>query len=618
MNFPLGGTPDRYMQRASSTPKPVSIKTDSDLNSLNCRNKSTGGGCHEMGLVCNIGKKAAAIFPESEREDADVEKQLETESLIDERCSDPTKCMCLSQDCVSPFLSLNDKKSCDGRYLDCCDMSLDEQFFLDGRIPFFDGSRINPIEEACLVLERTSEDIEKVCGEDLQSGEVVTWLHNSIENDMKDSSFTWSESAESSYDLSVYEDSSVFESSWTSLSTHADFSSPQIQDSKRTDVWVSLLDLDEKDFEWISDKEQGCDVFQSEFPSPYCKTKQNFDVMFYDTTSTSLTDEITNFDSPSDQASDAKSHFICDGDEDDLEDFKTDEPLFWPFDHNSYCQPKEWDFLCMSPQKNRTEIATPDAFYAPKSIRLRLHQRSIPLLQRRNVQEGCTRGITSGSTSTVSTVLNGQTRDEISNIRRVGAIPSRFCCPTTGSSEQHSFHVSLKKRPVKKKENSSQINCQRRLLFHSKHQLRGQGPLHFNENKSKGSRNGLEKPTKLNSDHLKTVNKESFENSAGDYQELLIEGFGSNEEVPIETLVGLNEFDGHEGVDVEFNEDHFSLDTMLCNSPSAMSSPGESCVWEGDCNGSSSTSCTTLGSPEGSAKVNDNFEGHEKIREDQH
>ena len=41
------------------------------------------------------------------------------------------------------------------------------------------------------------------------------------------------------------------------------------------------------------------------------------------------------------------------------------------------------------------------------------------------------------------------------------------------------------------------------------------------------------------------------------------ESFGSKEELPIEMLLGLDEFDGHEGVDSQFNEDDFSLDESL-------------------------------------------------------
>ncbi|KAK8571551.1 hypothetical protein V6N13_047222 [Hibiscus sabdariffa] len=39
--------------------------------------------------------------------------------------------------------------------------------------------------------------------------------------------------------------------------------------------------------------------------------------------------------------------------------------------------------------------------------------------------------------------------------------------------------------------------------------------------------------------------------------------FTSNEEVPIEMVVGLNEFDGHEGIDSELNEGVFLLDEAL-------------------------------------------------------
>ncbi|KAM1989872.1 hypothetical protein ACFX15_031183 [Malus domestica] len=38
----------------------------------------------------------------------------------------------------------------------------------------------------------------------------------------------------------------------------------------------------------------------------------------------------------------------------------------------------------------------------------------------------------------------------------------------------------------------------------------------------------------------------------------------ASKEVPIEMFMGLSEFDGHEGVDSEFNEDDFSLHASLC------------------------------------------------------
>ncbi|KAM1989868.1 hypothetical protein ACFX15_031179 [Malus domestica] len=38
----------------------------------------------------------------------------------------------------------------------------------------------------------------------------------------------------------------------------------------------------------------------------------------------------------------------------------------------------------------------------------------------------------------------------------------------------------------------------------------------------------------------------------------------ASKEVPIEMFLGLTEFDGHEGVDSEFNEDDFSLHVSLC------------------------------------------------------
>lgn len=41
------------------------------------------------------------------------------------------------------------------------------------------------------------------------------------------------------------------------------------------------------------------------------------------------------------------------------------------------------------------------------------------------------------------------------------------------------------------------------------------------------------------------------------------EDLDSNMELPIEKLLGLDEFDGHEGVESEFNKDDFSLNESL-------------------------------------------------------
>ncbi|XP_021895550.1 uncharacterized protein LOC110812932 [Carica papaya] len=39
--------------------------------------------------------------------------------------------------------------------------------------------------------------------------------------------------------------------------------------------------------------------------------------------------------------------------------------------------------------------------------------------------------------------------------------------------------------------------------------------------------------------------------------------FSSNQELPIENILGLNEFDGHEGIDFEFSEDIFSMNDFF-------------------------------------------------------
>ena len=124
----------------------------------------------------------------------------------------------------------------------------------------FDESRISPIDEASLVLDRPLEGFDS--GDSKE--EVALWLHDA---GVKNSSAVCSESGDSSYDRSFWEDSSVFESS-SSLATQEE-TPLVVPNFDRTGIWVSSLDLDMEDSELVQDSEQGFNVFDSDFPSPY-------------------------------------------------------------------------------------------------------------------------------------------------------------------------------------------------------------------------------------------------------------------------------------------------------------------------------------------------------------
>ncbi|XP_058094134.1 uncharacterized protein LOC131240102 [Magnolia sinica] len=552
-----------------------SYRTDDRFHGFNLSSHRDGPlclRCCDMGLFHELGKKAAAVFPKLGKDDRDAE-QSETESQTDQN-----ECLWLSSGCISPsLLKSNDHWLHDAWDHDWWDLSLNDRFFsvlsvsrgcdvvLDGRISIFDGSRINPLEEAALFLDRTPDDIEKVCEEDLQVGEVVAWLHNSLEYEIKDSSFASTESAESLYEHSLYEDSSVFDSSWTSsLSTCEDSSSSQICNFDRTGIWLSLLDLEGEDFEWASDKVQDFDVFHSDFPSPSYHIKRPH-IESSDSNIPSFSDRNSSSDFPAQPASEAKDQFICDSSEDDLEGYDADEPLFWPFDRNSYWHPEiEWNCLCISPRRNIQEIAHPESFFAPKSIRLRLPERKGSMLQRR-VQEGYTRRIVFKSRSPVSNVMGFKTKDGNNDITGIRIKPSRLRHSTQGSSEQHSYSISLKKRPLMMKENPSSVSSAKVVPLHlqSQCQLSGQDEFQLNKNMNNAAKKRMEKPTKIKHDEPKVLTQLSFEASTAGYQRLLVEGFDSNKDVPIEAFIGLNEFNGHEGIDAEFDESRFSLDGSL-------------------------------------------------------
>ncbi|KAG9447077.1 hypothetical protein H6P81_013205 [Aristolochia fimbriata] len=357
--------------------------------------------------------------------------------------------MWLSGDPISPFHS-NDQKLQDIRDLNFGHLSLDCSFSCTGGSPIpgcesildegsvFDGSQINPIDEARMVLNRTLEDIEG-----LQEAEVVSWLHESLEDDKLDSSIIFFESVESSYDPYLSEDSSVTKSFSTYTTTHEDSCVGQDLEYDRLDKWVSLLDLQEDDLELVQDKGQLSDVFrQPDFPSP------TFRVNLL----------------------------------------------------NHPCGP-EWNGLCISPIKGPLKVENKNGFGARKPIRLKVLEKKGSLLDRRIGQEDARRNVC-GSGPGIQKVFSSRV-----GTRSASTGQSRLSCLNPGG-------------------------------------LTGQKAKKSTDTKTNwASQSHLVKASLPRSNEIQMPSGGSEES-----HEIVVRNLGQDEEVPIEKQIGLDEFDGHEGI----------------------------------------------------------------------
>ena len=310
-------------------------------------------------------RRIASVFPEPEmvEDDCDLVKRLDEESFYGENES-----LWLSSDCNSPSSFFSDYRLYDSHEWRL-QVSRQLWFSLGRSIGFFDGSRINPIQEACLVLEKNLLDTEKFLLEDSREEEVVvmTWLQSSTENDSADSSSV------------IFSDSD--------------------SDIDRTGSSVSVAD--------------------------------------------------------------------------ELEDFNTDELIFWP----SKQKPENWDCFAMSPLKN---------------INHRNAALIVPHTRKTDTDE-VSRRLVFISGSTASKILPWKRRSSNNGVGPTSTAPAK---------------------PV---------------LLESDNKI-------------------------LNPTDRKVLNQIFLEEDFA---------FAANEELPIEKLLGLDEFDGHEGVDSEFNKDDFSFDQSL-------------------------------------------------------
>ncbi|KAM7465425.1 hypothetical protein LguiB_012987 [Lonicera macranthoides] len=183
-----------------------------------------------------------------------------------------------------------------------------------------------------------------------------------------------------------------------------------------------------------------------------------------------------------------------------IDDFYANESIFWPCDGKSDSNEEyTWDFFIMSPGKNIKKDGISKG-NSLESITLSAHIREMDLKKC-----CCRRHMVFGSRSKSSKTFQLKRASDNKEFMRNTTMPSRL-----GKCAEFSMEMV-----------------------------------------SVGTENGIEEP--------KTEEKKDFDGkSVEEFRNLLEDDFSS-----IETLLGLEEFDGHEGVDLQFENDGFSLDESL-------------------------------------------------------
>ncbi|XP_057958787.1 uncharacterized protein LOC131151564 [Malania oleifera] len=341
----------------------------------------------KMGPICKSRKKSGAVFPDAEakpEEDGGFDEQFQKEIWLDEDNS-----MWLSSNCMSPSSPFDgDRLYIDEWLVSRLSISRSCHPLLGKEVAIFDGSVINSLEDASLVLEKTILDAEKILQEDLREGEIVTWVPGMRENDESAtySSLSTSESSESSYTQSS-EDFTCSDTSSTPSSTN--FESPsQSWDLDSTSYFVSLVNLDEEDSKWISDMESELDSFRSSFPSPSFKSSCSFEIQSPISSVPLLTEVEV------DVVEHGKSQHVLPHElvsvATDLDGVDSDGPIFWPFEQNfDWDSELSWDYFCTSPRNDRDKVGASERTFLAAAVR------SFPIL----TEDPCPSSIASGPLS---------------------------------------------------------------------------------------------------------------------------------------------------------------------------------------------------------------------------
>ncbi|XP_062204693.1 uncharacterized protein LOC133906730 isoform X1 [Phragmites australis] len=180
----------------------------------------------------------------------------------------------------------------------------------------------------------------------------------------------------------------------------------------------------------------------------------------------------------------------------------SDEPIFWPLERASYNSPEFDKFLSVSPRRNTMDIGYAEVHHL-NPILQRLHKNKLSS-GKKNIEPR--RG-------TVSLDAKG-TRASQDKIQKAASVPSRLSRTIKASSKHQQVSNFEKKRPPHLK---------------------------------------IGTPGKVRSPQLWADNLPRREIEAGNIQNV------ADKKSPIEELIGLDEFDGHEGISSDSSDYQFSL-----------------------------------------------------------
>ncbi|CAL4911080.1 unnamed protein product [Urochloa decumbens] len=194
----------------------------------------------------------------------------------------------------------------------------------------------------------------------------------------------------------------------------------------------------------------------------------------------------------------------------------SDEPIFWPFERTSYNSPEFDKFLSVSPRRNTMNIGYAEIRQL-NTVLHRLHKNKVS-----SAKKSIERHRETTSSGPKGTKASSQEK-----IQKAPAVPSRLS-KTTKASATSSHQVPS--------------NCQKRRPPHLK----------------------LGAPRKVSSPQLQANLKAV---GSGNIQKLEVK------KSRIEELIGLNEFDGHEGIGSDSSDYQFSLWLWLSPTPRCHGTP---------------------------------------------
>ncbi|KAK7818026.1 uncharacterized protein LOC136065219 [Quercus suber] len=600
---------------------PLSSKKNTREDEL-ARLRSTGSQ-HEtirsklknMGPICKSRKESAAAFLQSSiEEEIDLDMQFG-----EEKCSDDSTYTWLSSDCTTPSSFFEEY-----RLSSLFNPSSDE--FLGSRLsllanlvneltPFNESAR-KPKEEASSALENIIPDAEKTFQNNLNEVNVVTGLLSSTASDANanESTVRHSENAV----CQSCENSKSCDNPSSPFGTKPD-SSSQILDLEKTSYSVSLMNLDGEDSNLISDNNLELDYFLSGFPSPSFKNSWCSEVPSSSSSVSSFTDlgyQKSAYSTSSEHVSEATS-----------EDFNADEPLFWPYKCKfDWSSGESWKWFCPSPRKDiltpsnsviySVSLMNLDGedsnLISDNNLELDYFLSGFPSPSFKN--SWCSEVPPSSSSVSSFTDLGYQKSAYSTSSDHVSEATSedfnadeplfwpykckfdwssgeswKWFCPSPRKdilTPSNSVIVKFPRKKVAPKE-----GCRKRLVFSS-----GSIPSRSMELKQEENNKDVHRintvPSRLSKSTKRSAkivplemkddiiepkdrklpvqkfvgednnfSKEVF--ASKDKLSMGKEDFALDEELPIETLLGLDEFDGHEGIDSGFDGDVFSLDELL-------------------------------------------------------